>query len=58
MAEILGKKEISGKSLFYIHYEDCKLTYFTNKKFCMQEFELLSSTGFDITGKQRPFAIL
>ena len=24
MAEILGKKEVNGKQLFYVHYEDCK----------------------------------
>ena len=24
MAEILGKKEINGKPLYYVHYEDCK----------------------------------
>ena len=24
MAEILGKKEVNGKHLYYVHYEDCK----------------------------------
>ena len=26
MAEILSKKEINGKNIYYIHYEDCKCT--------------------------------
>ena len=29
IAEILSKKDIGGRAIYYIHYDDCKYNYVT-----------------------------